>query len=137
MASSVRIAAYHASPIFLSAKHTTAKAIALIKQAANSQANLVVFPETYISAFPVWSSLRPPTKNHNLFKRMVLESVYADRDKIQTTRATAKQLNVMVSIGLFKKVRSSSATLYNSNVLIKDDGGVLVQTENMTQEIIV
>lgn len=126
MSAPIRIAACHVSPVFLSARKTAAKVIALIKQAAKNKAKLVVFPETYISAFPVWSSLRPPTENHDLFKRMALESIYADGDEIQAIRATAKQLNTMVSIGLSEKVHSSSATLYNSNILIGTEGEVLI-----------
>ncbi|KAJ4212317.1 hypothetical protein NW759_011705 [Fusarium solani] len=126
MSPSIRIAACHAAPVFLSARQTTAKAIKLIEQAAKNKANLVVFPETYIPAFPVWSSLRPPAENHDLFKRMALESVYANGDEVQAIRATAKQLGIMVSIGLSEKVRSSSATLYNSNILIGTEGEVLV-----------
>ncbi|KAL2686762.1 hypothetical protein Neosp_004304 [[Neocosmospora] mangrovei] len=126
MSSSIRIAACHAAPVFLSARQTTAKAINLIKQAAKNQANLVIFPETYIPAFPVWSSLRPPTENHDLFKLMALESIYADGDEVQAIRATAKQPGIMISIGLSEKVRSSSATLYNSNLLIGTKGEVLV-----------
>ncbi|RGP61333.1 aliphatic nitrilase [Fusarium longipes] len=122
----IRIAACHVSPIFLSAKDTTAKAITLIKQAAKNKANLVVFPETYISAFPIWSSIRPPTENHNLFKRMAKESIFADGDEIHAIRHIAKQANIMVSIGFSEKTRFSSATLYNSNILIGDSGDVLV-----------
>ncbi|KAM5344950.1 hypothetical protein ACJ41O_010812 [Fusarium nematophilum] len=126
MSTPIRIAACHVSPVFLSARQTTAKAISLIKQAAENKAKLVIFPETYIPAFPIWSSLRPPTENHDLFKRMALESIYADGDEIRAIRATAKQLNVMVSIGLSEKVRSSSATLYNSNILVGTEGEVLI-----------
>ncbi|KAH7165461.1 carbon-nitrogen hydrolase [Dactylonectria macrodidyma] len=126
MGTRIRIAACHASPVFLSAKDTTRKAIGLIKQAAKQKANLVVFPETYIPAFPVWSSLRPPTENHDLFKRMALESVYADGEEMHDIRSAAKAANVMVSIGISEKVRTSSATLYNSNLLFGNDGHVLV-----------
>lgn len=126
MALPIRVAACHASPVFLSARDTTSKAISLIERAAKYKANLVVFPETYISAFPIWSALRPPTDNHDLFKRMALESVYADGDEIQAIRATAKKTQVMVSIGISEKVHSSSATLFNSNVLIGNQGEVLV-----------
>lgn len=126
MALPIRVAACHASPAFLSARDTTSKAISLIERAAKYKANLVVFPETYISAFPIWSALRPPTDNHDLFKRMALESVYADGEEIQAIRATAKKAQVMVSIGISEKVHSSSATLFNSNVLIGSQGEVLV-----------
>ncbi|KAL0938068.1 nitrilase [Colletotrichum truncatum] len=126
MSTPIRIAACHVSPVFLSARRTTDKAISLIQQAAKNNANLVVFPETYIPAFPIWSALRPPTENHDLFKRMALESVYADGDEVGAIRSTAKKLNVMVSIGISEKVHTSSATLYNSNVIIGSDGEILV-----------
>lgn len=126
MSAQTRVAACHVAAVFLSARQTTAKAIGLIKEAAKNKANLVIFPETFISAFPIWSSLRPPTANHDLFKRMTHESVYADGEEIQSIRATAKELNIMVSIGLSEKVRSSSGTLYNSNILIGTEGEVLV-----------
>ncbi|KAK7424066.1 hypothetical protein QQX98_000676 [Neonectria punicea] len=126
MGSQIRIAACHASPIFLSARETTNKAITFIKQAAKNGANLVVFPESFIPAFPVWSALRPPTENHDLFKRMALESVYADGEELHDVRSAAKAANIMVSIGISEKVRTGSATLYNSNILVSSEGDILV-----------
>jgi nitrilase len=126
MASILRVAACHASPVFLSARRTTDKAIALIKQAASCKANLVVFPETFISAFPIWSSLRPPTENHYLFQRIVQESVYADGDELEAVREAARSSGVLVSIGFSEKSRHSNACLYNSNLTIGTEGEVLV-----------
>jgi predicted amidohydrolase len=126
MAIPIRVAACHVSPVFLSAAATTNKAIALIEQAAAQRANLVVFPETYIPAFPTWSALRPPTDNHGFFKRMAKESIYVDGEEMQAIRATAKKLNTMVSMGFSEKVRHSSATLYNSNVFISSQGDPLI-----------
>ncbi|KAG9545256.1 hypothetical protein KCU79_g16574, partial [Aureobasidium melanogenum] len=91
----LRAAACHVSPVFLSASATTQKAINLIRQAKANNANLVVFPETYISAFPIWSAVRAPTENHDLFKRMVADSVYADGPEIEALRTTAQKLNIM------------------------------------------
>ncbi|KAF5629977.1 aliphatic nitrilase [Fusarium tjaetaba] len=122
----VRVAACHVSPIFLSAKATTSKAISLIKEAAQNKANLVMFPETFISAFPIWSSIRAPTENHHLFKQMAHESIFADGDEIHTIRNTAKEANVMVSVGFSEKTRFSSATLYNSNLFIASTGKVMI-----------
>ncbi|KAG9760846.1 nitrilase, partial [Aureobasidium melanogenum] len=121
----LRAAACHVSPVFLSASATTQKAINLIRQAKANNANLVVFPETYISAFPIWSAVRAPTENHDLFKRMVAESVHADGPEIEALRTTAQKLNIMVSVGISEKARYSSATLWNSNVLIGSHGEML------------
>ncbi|KAG9531938.1 nitrilase, partial [Aureobasidium melanogenum] len=121
----LRAAACHVSPVFLSASATTQKAINFIRQAKANNANLVVFPETYISAFPIWSAVRAPTENHDLFKRMVAESVHADGPEIEALRTTAQKLNIMVSVGISEKARYSSATLWNSNVLIGSNGEML------------
>ncbi|KZP15294.1 carbon-nitrogen hydrolase [Athelia psychrophila] len=126
MAPTLRAAACHASPHFLSAALTTQKAIALIRTAAANAAHLIVFPETYIPAFPVWSSVRPPTQNHELFARMAAESVYADGPEVRALRDAARELGVMVSVGISEKVRYSVAALFNSNIIIGKDGEVLV-----------
>ncbi|KAI0194711.1 carbon-nitrogen hydrolase [Xylaria flabelliformis] len=126
MATSLRVAACHAAPVFLSAKKTTDKAISLINRAAANNAHLVVFPETFIPAFPIWSAVRLPTENHDLFKRMALESIYADGEEMRAIRSAARKNSVIVSLGFSEKVRHSSACLYNSNVIINSDGQVLV-----------
>jgi nitrilase len=126
MASTIRAAACHVSPIFLNARKTTDKAIALIKQAASHKANLVVFPETYISAFPTWSAVRPPTENHELFQRMVRESIYADGEEIDSIREAARSSGTLVSLGFSEKSRHSNACLFNSNVIIGTNGEILV-----------
>lgn len=126
MAQKLRCAACHTSPVFLSAQDTAQKAVGLIEEASKNGANLVVFPETFIPAFPVWSSFLPPTHNHEFFRRMSQESVYADGDEMGSIRNAAKQNKIIVSIGFSEKVRYSSATLFNSNMIIGDDGEILV-----------
>ncbi|KAJ4303214.1 hypothetical protein N0V90_002107 [Kalmusia sp. IMI 367209] len=125
MAVPIRVAACHAAPVFLSAKKTTQKAISLIRIASRNRANLVVFPETFISAFPIWSALRPPTHNHALFKKMAQQSVHADGEELREIQAAAQEAKVYVSIGISEKVRYSVGTLFNSNILIGPDGGIL------------
>ncbi|OKL62566.1 hypothetical protein UA08_02138 [Talaromyces atroroseus] len=122
----LRAAVCHVAPVFLSAKATTERAIALIQEAARHKANLVVFPESYIPAFPIWSSILPPTDNHDFFKRMAQESVYADGEEIRAIQAVARATNTMVSIGFSEKTRFSTATLYNSNIIISEKGEVVV-----------
>jgi nitrilase len=126
MARALRVAACHISPLFLNARATTDKAISFIKQAAARKANLIVFPETYISAFPTWSSIRPPTENHDLFQRMVKHSIYADGEELEAVRETARSTGCVVSMGFSEKSRHSNACLYNSNLIIDTDGKVLV-----------
>jgi nitrilase len=122
----IRAAACHVSPVFLNARKTTEKAISLIKQAASHRASLVVFPETYIAAFPIWSAVRPPTENHKLFQRMVQESIFADGEEMAAIRDAARSSGILVSLGFSEKSRHSNACLFNSNVIIGAEGKILV-----------
>ncbi len=122
----LRAAACHVSPVFLSARSTTDKCISLIHQASRASADLVVFPEPYIPAFPIWNSLFAPTENHHFFQRMANESIYADGEEIRVIRKAAKQTGTIISIGISEKVRYSTATLFNSNLIIGPGGEVLV-----------
>ncbi|KAI1823783.1 carbon-nitrogen hydrolase [Xylaria intraflava] len=126
MAAPLRVAACHAAPVFLSARQTTDKAISLIQRAAANGARMVVFPESFIPAFPIWSAVRPPTENHDLFKRMALESIYADGEEMQVIRNTAKTTRTFVSMGFSEKVRYSNGCLYNANLIIDANGHVIV-----------
>ncbi|KAF1349145.1 carbon-nitrogen hydrolase [Delphinella strobiligena] len=126
MPSILRAAACHVSPIFLNASKTTEKALSLINQAKKSSANLIVFPESFIPAFPCWSSLRSPSENHDLFRLMAKESLYIDGPEITAIRQAARDTTSMISLGLSEKARYSSATLFNSNVIIGSDGEILV-----------
>lgn len=125
MAGPIRVAACHAAPVFLSARATTQKAVSLIKTAKKNSADLVIFPETYIPAFPVWSSLRAPTQNHDLFKRMAEQSIFADGEEIQALQSAAQETKTYLSIGISERTRYSLGTLFNSNIIIGPDGQVL------------
>ncbi|KAJ5392613.1 hypothetical protein N7509_008103 [Penicillium cosmopolitanum] len=120
-----RVAACHAAPHFLCAYKTAEKAISLIHRASKNKANLIVFPETFISAFPIWSALRPPTHNHILFQRMVYQSIYANGEEVQAIRDATRETNTTVSIGISEKSHASVGCLYNSNLII-DAGEVVV-----------
>ena len=57
---------------------------------------------------------------------MVKQAVYADGDEIASLRSAARQNRVTVNIGFTEKARYSTATLFNSNLIIGEDGDVLV-----------
>ena len=57
---------------------------------------------------------------------MVQESVYVDGEQISEIRQAARNARVIVSLGISEKVRYSSATLFNTNLIIGEDGEVLV-----------
>ncbi|TBV00493.1 carbon-nitrogen hydrolase family protein [Phytopseudomonas dryadis] len=121
----LKVAACHAAPVFLDKTATTAKALALMGEAAAHGAELVVFPESYIPAFPIWAALWAPIVNHDLFERMVENSLYLDGPEIAAVRAEARRLGVFVSLGISERSRHSAGCIWNSNLLIGDDGELL------------
>ncbi|KIZ47752.1 MULTISPECIES: carbon-nitrogen hydrolase family protein [Rhodopseudomonas] len=120
-----KAAAIHAAPVFLDKAATTKKAVALIREAAAAGAELVAFPETFIPAFPVWAALSAPIDNHDLFVRMADQSVLVDGPEVKAIRDEAKAQGIVVSIGISEKSPASVGCIWNSNLLIGEDGAIL------------
>ncbi|WP_022722590.1 carbon-nitrogen hydrolase family protein [Rhodopseudomonas sp. B29] len=120
-----KAAAVHAAPVFLDRAATTKKAISLIREAAAAGAALVAFPETYIPAFPMWAALWAPIDNHDLFVQMADQSVLVDGPEVKAIRDEARALGIVVSIGISEKSPASVGCIWNSNLLIGEDGSIL------------
>jgi len=125
MSSLVKVAAVHAAPIFLDRTATTAKAISILREAANAGAELVAFPETYIPAFPVWAALWAPIDNHDLFTLMAEQSVSLHGPEVAALRREARALGVIVSMGISESSNASVGAIWNSNILIGSNGDIL------------
>jgi nitrilase len=122
----VKVAAAHVAPVFLDATQTVEKAVALIAQAAKEGASLVAFPESFIPGFPVWAAVHAPIRTHDAFAAFAAASIYADGPEVQRVRHAARRHKIFVSIGFSERNRASIGALWNSNLLIGDDGSVLV-----------
>ena len=125
MLSSFKAAAVHAAPVFLNAAATTEKTISLIHEAARAGAALVAFPETFIPAFPVWAALSAPIDNHDLFALMAEQSILIDGPEVTRLCDAARSTGLVVSIGVSERSRASVGCLWNTNLLIGEDGTVL------------
>lgn len=121
----VKVAAAHAAPVYMNKTATIQKAISIINEAAKSGAELVVFPESFIPGFPVWTALWAPIYNHEWFKKMVANSILIDGPEIAAIANAAKQNQVFVSLGFSESTRVSVGCIWNSNVMIGDDGSIL------------
>jgi nitrilase len=120
-----RAAACHASSVFLDAEKTAEKACDLIAEAARNGAQLVVFPESYLPGFPIWAALQAPIYNHQFFRAFVAEAQRLDGPALQKVRMAARRHGVHVSLGFTEGTDASVGCIWNSNVLIGPDGGVL------------
>lgn len=121
-----KAAAAHAAPIWLDATATAEKAACWIDEAAGNGAELVVFPESFIPGFPLWAALHAPIRTHEHFKRFAAASIFADGPEIARIRQAAARAQVFVSLGFSERNPASVGGLWNSNLLIGDDGSVLV-----------
>ena len=120
-----KVAAAHVAPIFLDAGKTVAKACSLIAEAANAGARLIAFPESFVPAFPVWAGVQAPIKNHEYFKCLAANSIAVPGPEVDRLRAAARAHSIVVSIGISERGPASVGCLWNSNLLIGDDGQIL------------
>lgn len=120
-----KVAAAHVAPVFLDREATVGKTCSLIREAAQHGAQLVAFPETFLPAFPVWLSLRAPIHNHDLFRALADQTLRVDGPQLARIARTARECAIFVSVGFNEGVESSTGTIFNSNVLIGDDGSIL------------
>lgn len=120
-----RVAAMHVSPVFLDTERTTEKACSLIAEAARGGARLIVFPETYIPAFPIWAALRAPIFNHKFFKALAASAVRVPGPEITRLCAAARKAGVIVSMGINEGTDASVGCIWNTNLLIGEDGRIL------------
>ncbi len=121
----VRVAAVNAAPVMLDKAATVAKTLGLIKEAADGGADLIVFPESFIPGFPVWTAYRRPIDSHDLFKKFALNSLDVSGPEIRQISNAAAQYGIFVSLGFSEVSNLSSGCLWNSNLLIGDDGTIL------------
>ncbi len=120
-----KVAIAHVAPVFLDLAATVDKACSLIAESARQGARLIAFPETYVPAFPVWNALRPPIYNHELFSRLAEKSMVVPGPELSRVQAAAREHGILVSLGFNERSAVSVGCLYNSNVLIDEDGNVL------------
>ena len=125
MDESCRVAAMHVSPIFLETEKTVDKVCLLIAEAAEHGAKLIAFPEAFIPAFPLWSSIRAPIFNHDFFRRLAASAVRVPGPEIRRIAQVAKRHEVTVSLGLNEGTVASVGCIWNCNIIIGHDGRLL------------
>lgn len=121
----VLVASVFAAPIMLDKAACVAKACALIKDAAQAGAQLVVFPESFIPGFPVWAAYRQPIESHQLFTRFATNSLAVPGPELRQVANAAASNRIFVSLGFSEVSTVSAGCLWNSNILFGDDGAIL------------
>ncbi len=125
-----KIAIIQESPVLLNREKTIDKALQLIEQAASAGAELVIFPEAYISAYPAWIwRLRPGGDwgvSDELHARLLDSAVDIDAGDLAPLCDAAKKNKLTIVCGLNERDgQLSMSTLYNTAVIIGVDGNIL------------
>lgn len=124
----MKIAAVQAAPVFLDKSASTDKLLDLMREAASKGAELVLFPEVFLSGYPIW--LRAPDIAHNdeLLKigqiEYIQSAVAIDGPELNAITKEATALGVAVYVGVVEKSRSCGS-VYASLVTIHPDKGVV------------
>jgi len=115
------------SPIFLDLPRSIEKACDLIAKAASDGAQLIVFPETWLTGYPVWFDSAPGAvlwgsdETNMVYQRLFENSPTLDDPAIQKLCKAAKSSGAIIVMGLHER---DGNTLYNTTLYIGADGKI-------------
>jgi len=122
----VKIALIQDSPVFLNLQESIIKAETLINQAADEGAKIIVFPETWLTGYPIWldNAKEAAMWNHSgakiLYKILYQNSVIVAGKEVAHLRNVAENRKIILVMGCHEVDRN---TLYNTIVYLPGDGG--------------
>jgi nitrilase len=124
-----KVAAVQHAPVFLNKDATIDKACELIAQAASEGAKLAVFPEAFISGYPDWVWLLPPSRKdliNALYRELLENAVTIPDPSVERLAKAAKQAGIYVAIGVNERnTEASNTSLYNTLLYFGPDGKIL------------
>lgn len=129
MSRTFKIAAVQACPVYLDREATIAKACRLIAEVGAAGGELAVFPEAFVSGYPLWVWFVPAGHTHplrELYAEFVANAVAVPSDSTAQLCDAAKKAGVAVAIGINEvNAEGSGSTIYNTLLYIAPDGAIL------------
>ncbi|MDV2686800.1 carbon-nitrogen hydrolase family protein [Alkalihalophilus lindianensis] len=129
--STVRVAVVQASSVLFDLKASTEKAVSIIKEAGEKGANIVVFPEAFIPAYPRGMSFgtsigsRAPEGRKDWLKYLE-NSVPVPSETTQVLGEAARKAGVYLIIGVIERDNARSrGTVYCTVLFFGPDGSLL------------
>ncbi len=121
----LKVALIQHAPVFLNVERSLRKARALIEQAADGGADVIVFPETWLPGYPVWLDLapnaalwdHPPAKA--LYRLLAENSVCVPGGCLDALLRVAHKTGTYVIMGAHERL---GGTLYNTMITVGRDG---------------
>jgi len=124
-----KVAAAQLSPVFLNKEKTVEKACTAIADAGKAGADLIVFPEAFISGYPDWVWLVPNSNSavlNELYIKLVENAVSITDQTTDKICKAAKAAMINVVIGIHERNSElSNSSLYNSLLFVSNEGTIL------------
>ncbi|WP_010531785.1 carbon-nitrogen hydrolase family protein [Lentibacillus jeotgali] len=123
----IKAAAVQISPVFpFNKKKTITKMLEYVKEAADNQAEIAVFPECFIPAYPNWSiDFNEPSRWEEDLADFTLECVNIGRGDLEPLQRAAKENRITVVTGINEIIDHYDGVIFNSLVTIGSDGELL------------
>ena len=124
-----KVAVAQIAPVFLNKELTVDKACKVIEEAGQKGAELLVFPEAFVSGYPDWVWLVPNHQGarlNDLYRQLVENAVSVPDEITDQLCKAAKDAGVNVVIGMHERnTEKSNSSLYNSLLFIDAEGMIL------------
>ncbi|KAK0741749.1 carbon-nitrogen hydrolase [Apiosordaria backusii] len=118
-----KVAAVHASPVFMNKSATLAKVVNLIEQAAKEDVKFLAFPETFVPGYPYFIECYPPITQAPALAKYAEESVVISQD-LTTISQVCRSQKIGISLGVSERMEDGY-TLFNSQVLFDSTGEIV------------
>lgn len=119
-----KAAAVQTSSVFLNVEKTIDKAISFIKEASGNGAQLIAFPEVFVTGYPYWNWIMTPVQGSAWYEKLYKASVAVPSPEIDRLLKAAKENNIHIVIGINER-GDSYGEIYNTNLII-DNLGILI-----------
>ncbi len=119
----VRVAAVQAAPVVLDVDASLDKAVRLIGEAAAQGAQLVVFPETFLSLYPSYAWAHLPGADADAFwERFWGSAIDIPGPAVDRLVAACRDHDVLCAIGVNERESERPGSVYNTLLLVGPDG---------------
>ena len=115
----IKVAAVQAAPVWMDAKGTLEKTIALIEEAGRKDVRLIAFGEVWLPGYPFTIWLQPPMVAMDIVMRHRMNAITVDGPEMKAIRDAARRAETWVMMGFAERDRGS---IYCSQALISDRG---------------
>jgi nitrilase len=117
-------------PVLLDKRASMSAALAIVEEAAGEGARLITFPEAFLPGYPTWAwRLRPGgdmALGNEIHRQLRLNAIDIGSGELDPLREAASQHGMVIVMGMHElDTEFSGSTLFNTAVVIGDDGTVL------------